>query len=45
MAKTKTDDAPAEERMTDAELKSWVRRELHLAANGVSEAEREVANP
>jgi hypothetical protein len=29
----------------DAGIKSWIRREIHLAMNGASEAEREVMNP
>jgi len=29
----------------DASMKEWVRRELHLAANGVSEERRKEVNP
>jgi hypothetical protein len=32
-------------RMTDAELKAWVRKELALAAVGHTVAEREAENP
>lgn len=31
--------------VTEADMKAWVRREIALAANGASEAEREVLNP
>lgn len=27
------------------QLKAWARKEIHLAANGVNEAERETMNP
>lgn len=29
----------------EAALKAWVRREMHLASNGASPAEREMLNP
>ncbi len=50
MAKT-TEDKPepkAEAKAASFDekaIKAWVRAELHLAANGVSEVEREKMNP